>query len=115
MRANMVFYFFTGGLGSSTAVAQSPIITVVNVNEPTQGRLSLSLYNDPSEMLITWTSKNRHVDDDVVVLLIGLQHDTVLEVGAGEWAVHHHGSCVSNHNIHGRKHVRRTSHDGGVP
>ena len=54
----MVFVFFTGGLSSPVAIAQSDVIVVANVNEPLQGRLSLSLANDPTEMLITWTTKN---------------------------------------------------------
>ena len=58
MRDNMVFYFFTGGLDTPVAIAMSDTITVVNVNEPLQARLSLSLNNDPSEMLVTWTTKN---------------------------------------------------------
>ena len=58
MRDNMVFYFFTGGYHTPVAIAMSDTITVANVNEPLQARLSLSLNNDPSEMLVTWTTKN---------------------------------------------------------
>lgn len=56
MRSNMVFYFFSGGLSQPVLVAQSVPIIVADVNEPLQGRLSLT--PDPSQPLITWTTKN---------------------------------------------------------
>jgi hypothetical protein len=58
MRDNMILYFFTGGLDKPVVVAASNIVTVANFNEPLQGRLSLSA--QPSEMLVTWTTKNRY-------------------------------------------------------
>ncbi len=56
MRANMIFYFFTGGLSQAVAVGKSSFINVTNVNEPLQGRLSLTA--DLSQVLVTWTTKN---------------------------------------------------------
>ncbi|EIE24225.1 Metallo-dependent phosphatase [Coccomyxa subellipsoidea C-169] len=62
LRADSKFSLITGGLGSNlqapnfTIVAQSPVITNKNVNEPTQGHLAAT--RDPGTMLISWTTKN---------------------------------------------------------
>ncbi|BDA46085.1 probable inactive purple acid phosphatase 27 [Coccomyxa sp. Obi] len=62
LRTDSKFVLITGGLGSNlqapnfTIIAQSPVITNTNVNQPTQGHLAVT--QDPTTMLISWTTKN---------------------------------------------------------
>lgn len=55
-RQDMVFVLMRGGMDTPVAVARSDTVRVLNPNEPLQGHLART--QDPSEMVVQWTSHN---------------------------------------------------------
>lgn len=56
MRQPVIFGFFKGGTSSPTLLAVSEIVQFANPNEPLQGHLALT--TDPSQMTITWVTRD---------------------------------------------------------
>lgn len=48
--------FFRNGFANPHLVAQTPVITVASPNRPAHARLALT--DDPTEMLVQWTTGN---------------------------------------------------------